>query len=91
MIVGAHDTAHLGTMGAAVDRVAGLNAVADDTAIAMSAFGRERVDRAFEAVECVGVALDDDVERFVVIVSANLAACHGISPRLSGQDICPLS
>ena len=46
----------------------------------MGAAGREQMNRAFEAVERVALALRDDFERLVVIVSANFAACHrGVS------------
>src|SRR4051794_2390003 len=74
------DAAHFGAMVAAVHLAAGFDAVADDVAIAVMAFRRQRVDRALETVERVTFTLRDDLERFFVVVAAYFAACHGSSP-----------
>jgi hypothetical protein len=77
------DTSHAARFGAvvtAIDRALYLDAVADDVAIAMGTFGCQRVNRTFKAVEGVILAVDHHVKGFVVVVSANFAACHGESP-----------
>jgi hypothetical protein len=50
--------------------------MADDLAAAMLAYRCELVDCALEAVEHVGHAGGHDLERKVVVVTANLALCH---------------
>src|SRR5262249_45221205 len=55
-----------------------LHAVADDPAAAVVAARGEGVDRALEAVERVGGAVDH-LERLVVVVAADFAARHGRS------------
>ncbi len=50
--------------------------VADDTDAAMGAGRRKGVDRAFEAIEGMGLAALNYLKRLVVIVSASLAYCH---------------
>src|SRR4051794_22470971 len=62
----------LGTVGAAVDIPALLDPVPDDAYAAVRAGGSQGVDRAPEAVEGVGLALQRDLERLVVVVAANL-------------------
>src|ERR687888_1961012 len=62
--------------GAAVDAVPRFDAVADHLAPAVRANGRERVDRALEAVEDVRRSVLVHLECLVVVVSANLAGCH---------------
>src|SRR5450830_2059439 len=52
-------------------------AVADDAHAAMLAGGRECMDRAFEAVERMGLASRHDLKGFVVVVSARVAFSHG--------------
>src|SRR6266508_1857243 len=63
-------------MGAAIKRPFSLDAMADDLAIAMLTPRRERVDRAFEAVEIMRFAMNGDFHRLVVIVSANFTFLH---------------
>ncbi len=53
-----------------------FNAVSDDPAIAMRANRRERVDRAFEAVERVVLPANDYFKRLVIFIFANFAASH---------------
>src|SRR6266705_2579061 len=67
----------LGAMGAAEDRVVLLDAVTDDADAAVIAGRRERMDRAFEAVERMGVSVHRHLERLVVIVAAGFASGHG--------------
>jgi len=50
--------------------------VADDFAPAMIAFRRDYVDRTLEAVEDVRFALEPDLERLVVVVSAMFTLSH---------------
>jgi hypothetical protein len=54
----------------------GLHAMSDDPAAAMAAGRRNRVNGAFEAVEDMGLTRLDQLERLVVIVSANFTPCH---------------
>jgi hypothetical protein len=53
-----------------------FDAVADDTAIAMRANRRQRVDCALEAVEDVTFAAHHYLKRFVILVFANFAFRH---------------
>src|SRR5215213_10035217 len=57
----------LGAVGAAEDAAVGLDAVADDPAAAAVAGGCDGMDGVFEAVEGVGGAGHDDLERLVVV------------------------
>lgn len=70
-------TGFAGAMSTAVEVLADLNAVADDAAIAVLANRREHVDRAFEGVERVRLAVDDDVEGAFVGISAVFTGFHG--------------
>src|SRR5690348_9911341 len=63
-------------VGAAVDRLAGLDAMADDPAATVGAGRRQQLDRALEAVEHVRLAVEGHLERLVILVSAHLAAGH---------------
>jgi hypothetical protein len=78
--VNAADAGFAGAMSAAIERALGFNAVTDDFAIAVLAFGSKRVDGAFETVKIMGLTLDSDFQRFVVIVSANFTFVHTIPP-----------
>ena len=60
-------------MRAAEERAACFEAVADDSASAVAALGRERVDGAFETVEVVRNAVDENFNRLVVFVAATFA------------------
>jgi hypothetical protein len=53
-----------------------LNAVTDDPAIAVHADRRQRVDRAFEAVERVTLPANDYFEGLVVFVFTNFTCRH---------------
>jgi hypothetical protein len=59
-------------MGATEDTAIRLSAVADDPASAMSAYWRESLDGAFEAVKDVCRSLGSYLERLVVVVPADL-------------------
>src|SRR5262249_27976058 len=74
------DAARLGAMGAAVVVAVGFDSVAHDLAVAVLAFGRERVNGALEAVEDVAAAGERHFEGFVVVVAANLADRHRRPP-----------
>jgi hypothetical protein len=50
--------------------------VAEDPAIAMRTCGRQRMDRALEAVKRVELAAHDDFKSLVVFVLANFASSH---------------
>jgi len=63
----------LGAMGAAVHKTAGFNPMADNPAAAVLAFGSEGVNGAFEAIEVMRNAVDQNLKRLVVFVAANLA------------------
>jgi hypothetical protein len=54
-----------------------LRAMPDDAALAMWTSGRERVDRAFEAVEYVTFSAGDYLKRLVILIFANFAFSHG--------------
>ena len=63
-------------MDAAEDFSIRFNAVADDTAIAVRANRRPRVDCALETVEGVTLSPKDHFKRLVIIVFANFACRH---------------
>src|SRR5918995_6668297 len=65
---------------AAIERAAVFQTVPDDTRAAMLAGRGKRVDRAFEAVECVRLAVHDDLKRLVVVVAAGFACGHDKHP-----------
>src|SRR5581483_9519835 len=70
----------MGAVRTAEERAIRLHAMTDDPTSAVVAGGRERVDRALEAVEHVPLALGDDLNRLVVVVPAHLAFGHDCSP-----------
>src|SRR5436853_6367155 len=76
----------LRAMSAAKDVAGRLDPMPDDLATAMRARGRHRLDRAFEAVEGHRAATAGDLEGLVVIVAADIALGHCISPQKSS---CP--
>jgi hypothetical protein len=51
-------------------------AVTDDTAVAVGANRRQRMDRALEAIEGVTLSAHDHFKRFVIFVLANFACRH---------------
>src|SRR3954469_24817820 len=57
--------------GAAIKVALGFDTVSDDFAAAMLAFGSERMNGAFKTIEIARGAVFDDLQRLVVIVSAN--------------------
>jgi len=63
-------------MDAAEDLSVRFDAVAYDAAIAVRANGRQRVDRAFEAIESVTLSANNDFKRLVVCVLANFTGRH---------------
>jgi hypothetical protein len=63
-------------MDAAEDLSVGFNAVSDDSAVAMRANRRQRVDCALEAVEGVMFPANDYFERLVIFILANFACSH---------------
>src|SRR3954464_2903622 len=65
------------TMRAAVDVPIRFHAVPDDAALAVLTHRRERMDRAFEAVEHVRLGPHEDGERLVVLVAADFTRRHG--------------
>jgi hypothetical protein len=60
----------------AEEATADLNSVADYPAFAMLANRRERLDRTFEAVECVSRARYNQIKTLVLVVATNFAFCH---------------
>ena len=64
------DADHLGAVLAAEERAVLFESVTDDADAAVLAGRRQRVDRAFEAVEGVGGAVHAYLKRLVVIVTA---------------------
>jgi len=63
-------------MNAAEDLSICFHAMSHDSAIAVWADWRQRVDRAFEAIECVMLSGYDHLERFVIFILANFACSH---------------
>jgi hypothetical protein len=73
----ADDAGHLGAMLTAEERAVLLEPVADDADAAILAGRRQRMDRAFEAVEGMGGAVHAHLERLVVVVAAGFTSGHG--------------
>jgi hypothetical protein len=63
-------------MNAAVDLPIGFHAVPHDPTVAVWADRRQRVDRAFEAIECVMLSSYDHLKRLVIFILANFACRH---------------
>jgi hypothetical protein len=63
-------------MGATEDAISFFHVMADDSATAMGAFRRQRVDRAFKAVEDMLLSSQNYFKRFVVIISADFTLSH---------------
>ena len=63
-------------MNAAEDLSIRFHAMPHDPAVAVWADRRQRVDRAFEAIECVMLSGYDHFERFVIFILANFACSH---------------
>jgi hypothetical protein len=66
-------------MDATEDLSIGFYAVSDDPAVAVGADRRQRVDRAFEAIERVTLPGNNHLERFVILILANFACSHTTS------------
>jgi hypothetical protein len=63
-------------MRTAKETAADLYAVPDDLAMTMLTHGCDRLNGAFQAVECMFRAGSYDIETLVVIVTANFARSH---------------
>src|SRR5690606_2565831 len=80
----------LRAVGAAIDRPGVLDAVADHLAAAVLADRRHRMDGAFERVEGHAVALvGGEGERLVVVVAANRADGHRLTPVVDVRRVSP--
>jgi hypothetical protein len=78
-------------MDAAKDLSIGLHTMPDDSAVTVRADRRQRVDRAFEAVECVMLSGYDHFKRLVILILANFACSHTQFFRASAAlRRCPL-
>ena len=71
-----HDSFLMGAACAAIEAAASFDAMADNFASAMFAFGRQGVDGAFETVEVVRDSINDDFDGFVVFISASFTSVH---------------
>jgi hypothetical protein len=60
----------------AEDLSVGFNTVSHNPAVALRANGRQRVDRALEAIERVVLPANDYFKRLVIFVFANFACSH---------------
>jgi len=63
-------------MNAAIDLPIGFHTVPHDPATAVRANRRQRVDRAFETIECVMFPGYDHFKRLVIFILANFACSH---------------
>ena len=83
-VMKADDAGVFGAVGATVDVFPGLDSVADDFAAALGTFRRKGMNGAFEAVIVMHIALDDDIQGLVVIVTADFAFHTLKSPNRTG-------
>jgi len=60
----------------AIKHSIGFNTVADDLATTMLASGGERMNGTLETVKKMNLVAHYDLQRFIVIVSANFALIH---------------
>jgi hypothetical protein len=67
-------------VGTTIKVVADFHAMSDDPTVAMLADRRYRLDRTFEAVECVPDASRDELKCFVVLVATNFTFRHKAPP-----------
>src|SRR5215831_5359067 len=67
-----------GAMRAAIHVALRLDAMPDNTAVAVRTFGRQGLNRALEALEGHGPAALRNAHGPVVIVAADVTACHGV-------------
>jgi hypothetical protein len=58
------------------DLSVGLHTVPDNSALTVRADRRQRMDRAFETIECVMLSGYDHFKRFVIFILANFACSH---------------
>jgi hypothetical protein len=70
----------LGAVGATIDGGTRLNSMSDNRALAMCASWRHRLNGTFEAVECLCFSGLRDLERLVVVITANITDGHRILP-----------
>jgi hypothetical protein len=76
---------------AAVKISIGLQAMADNLASAVAASWRQRMDRAFKAIEGVRLATHYHLERLIVFISADFTASHNLSSLKTSEGIVGLS
>jgi hypothetical protein len=57
----------------------GLKPVSHDPDAAVRARRRQRMDRAFETVECMGLTAFDDLKGLVVVVAASFTCSHDVT------------
>jgi hypothetical protein len=67
-------------MRTAINGAVRLDAMPNHRAIAVLATRRQSLDRTLETIKSMRLAGDHNVKRFVVIITTNFAAAHGISP-----------
>jgi len=67
-------------VGAAIETIFRLDAVADDLAPAMITHRRELMDRTLETIERVTRSGSHHLERQIIIVPANFTLCHRRTP-----------
>jgi len=78
-------------MNATKDLSIGFYTVSDDSAVAMWADWRQRVDRALEAIECMMLSGYDYFKRLVIFIFTNFACSHTQFFRVSAAlRRCPL-
>jgi hypothetical protein len=63
-------------MNATEDLSVGFHTMPDDSAVAVRTDWRQRVDRAFETIECVMLSANDYFERLVIFILTNFACSH---------------
>lgn len=80
-ILDASSTCLLRAMRATKDGVSALDAMSNDSAITVSAPRCELVNRAFEGIEFMLVAIHGDLETAIVVVSANCTCAHHRPPQ----------
>ena len=73
-------------MGAAINDTVRLDAVSNDMTLAVRASRCERVDRAFETIECHRLARLSNFKRFVVVITADITNRHFCPPMFGSES-----
>ena len=85
------DALFFSAVGAAENRAAGLDAVANDFTAAMTAFGREHMNGALEAVEIMRNSVHQNFQGLVILIATTFACGAAVAVHLANGGFLGLS